>query len=451
MAALEATNLLQADARRAQPLAFTMVSTQDRRDAADRNTPLPSLPFISVRAALKLALTALLVGLAVMPQAAGAAAKTTTPTIKWRRAISLENPKKSDDFGAVSCTMATTNPKTGKTSTTASDAQFCVAADATGNIWWTTTPWKDRAHWKRVTIDKIKHASLTGISCATTTFCVAVDNHGYVISSTKPSGGAKYWSKPVLADTTQAAGGGPAGFAGISCPSVKLCVAVDNASQVVTSKTPTGPASAWTVTGIPNSPALTSVACASTTLCVLGGSTRYESITPTAGATSWTARGAIVGGLLESLVCPSITLCVGVGYGDSTTGLASVTANPSGPTSGWVNTTIVNSVPAGDSQLLDSVACPVPGFCVAVDGADNAYDTVSPVTGGWATIKPARKRDTSTWSAISCDLKNCVVADSRGFIISGTLANLPAPPTTPTTTTTTPTTTTTTAGTTNTA
>jgi hypothetical protein len=432
-----------------------MVPTQDCRHAADRNTPLPSLSFISVRAALTLALSTLLVGVAVIPQAAGAAAatKTTTPTIKWNKSVSLENPKKAGSFDAVSCTMATTNAKTGKTSTTLTDKQFCVAADSSGNIWWTTTPWKNHTAWKRVTIDKIKHASLTAISCATTTFCVAVDNRGYVISSTKPNGGAKYWSKPVLADTTVAAGGGPAGFAGISCPTVKLCVAVDNASQVVTSTNPTGAASAWTVTAIPDTPALTSVACASTTLCVLGGSTRYESITPTAGATAWTARGAIVGGVLESLVCPNITLCVGVGYGDTTTGLASVTATPSGPTSGWVNTTIVTSVPAGNSQLLDSVACPAATFCVAVDGADDAYDTVSPVTGGWASIKPARKLATSAWSAISCDVKNCLVADSRGFVTSGTLKNIPVASPTPTTTTTNTTTTTTpttTAGTTNT-
>jgi hypothetical protein len=398
-----------------------------------------------VRTTLKLTLIALVAALAVIPQVADAA----TTSIKWTKAISLENPKKGGSFDAVSCTMASTNAITGKTTTSKTGKQFCVAGDESGHIWWTTTPWKRRTFWKRVTIDKVKGASLTGISCPTTGFCVAVDNHGDVIFSKKPDGGAKYWSKPVPVDITPAAGGGPAGFAGISCPSAKLCVAVDNASQVVTSTTPTAGASAWTAAALKDAPSLTSVACPSTTLCVLGGSTRYDSITPAAGVSAWTARGAILGGVLESLACPSITLCVGVGYGDSTAGLTSATANPSGPTSGWANTTLDTTVPSGNSQLLDSVACPTVGFCVAVDGADNAFDTVSPLTGGWAAIAAARKLATGTWSAISCDIKNCVVADSRGFITSGTVLDASATSSTATTTTSTTTTPTTTPPTTN--
>lgn len=432
---MKSLDIMQACARRVQPSARTMVSTQDCRRAADRNTPLSSRPDISLRTTLKVALIALVACLAVIPPAADAA----TTSIKWAKAVSLENPKKLGSFDAVSCSIGSTKAAPGKKS----GAQFCVAADATGHIWWTTTPWRRATYWKRVTIDKVKHASLTGISCPTARFCVAVDNHGDVIFSKQPSGGAKYWSKPVQVDTTAAAGGGPAGFAAVSCPSAKLCVAVDNAGQVVTSTTPTAGVSAWTLAALPGGPALTSVSCPSTTLCVLGGSTRYDSVTPTAGAGAWTARGAIVGGLLESLACPSISLCVGVGYGDSTTGLASATATPSGPTSGWTNTTLGTTVPSGNSELLDSVACPTVGFCVAVDGADNAFDTVSPLTGGWAAIATARKLATSTWSAISCDTKNCVVVDSRGFITSGTVLNAAAstPTNTTTSTTTTPTTT----------
>jgi len=410
-----------------------MVSTQDSRHAADRNTLLPSRSNISVRSTLKLIMAALVVGLAVIPQVADAA----TPSIKWAKAVSLENPRRDGSFDAVSCTAAATRAANGKTTSKKTGKQLCVAADATGHIWWTRTPWKRRSFWKRVTIDNVKGASLTGISCPTTGFCVAVDNHGDVIFSKKPSGGAKYWSKPVQVDTTAAAGGGPAGFAGISCPSTKLCVAVDNAGQVDTSATPTAGASSWTLAAVSGKPSLTSVSCPSTTLCVLDGSTRYESVTPTAGASSWTARGAIVGGVIASLACPSVTVCVGVGYGDSTTALASATATPSGPARGWTTTTIDTAVPSGNSQLLDSVACPAAGFCIAVDGADNAFDTVSPLTGGWAAISSARKLATSTWSAISCDTKNCVVVDSRGFVTSGTVLHASASTSTTTTSTTT--------------
>jgi hypothetical protein len=414
---------------------------------------------MSVRT-LKLILIAALAALVVLPQAADA----TATSIKWGKPLQLENPAKFGAFDAISCpspatvkaaagttttttgtttttttTKSTTSKASAKTKVTAAPFKpLCVAADQTGHIWWTTAPTKRASYWHRSSIDKVKHASLTGISCPTTSFCVVVDNQGDVTYSRKPTGGVKHWSKPIQVDTTAAAGGGPAGFAGISCPTVTLCVAVDNVGQVVTSTNPTGGASAWTTAVLPNTPSLTGVSCPSATLCVIVGSTRFYSITPSGGASAWKASGSVAGGVLVSLACPSVALCVGVGYGDSTTGLASATATPSGPASGWAGTTIDTTVPSGNSQLLDSVACPGLGFCIALDGADNAFDTVSPLTGSWTPITAARAMSTSTWSAISCNTKTCVVVDSRGFVTSGSVrGSIKAPTTTTTSTTTT--------------
>jgi hypothetical protein len=417
---------------------------------------------------LKLTLIVVLGALVVLPQAAGAAATS----IKWGKPLQLENPAKYGAFDAISCprsdkttaaiaTPGTTTTTTGTTTTgtattgttkisragtktkAAPFKPLCVAGDQTGHIWWSTEPTKRAIYWKRSSIDSVKHASLTGVSCPTTNFCVVVDNKGYVMWSRKPTGGVKHWSKPVQVDTTAAAGGGPAGFAAISCPTVTLCVAVDNVGQVVTSTDPMGGASAWTTAVLPDAPSLTGVSCPSATLCVIVGSTRFYSTTPSAGASAWKVSGTVIGGVLVSIACPSATLCVSVGYGDSTTGLASASATPSGAASGWASTTINTTVPSGNSQLLDSVACAGIGFCVAVDGADNAFDTVSPLTGSWTPITAARALSTSTWSAISCNTKTCVVVDSRGFVTSGSIrgsvtASSAAPTTTTTTTTTTP-------------
>jgi hypothetical protein len=284
------------------------------------------------------------------------------------------------------------------------------------------------------------------VSCPTTSFCVVVDNQGNVISTKDPTGGAKEWSKPVKADATQAVSGGMAGFSGISCVSTALCVGVDNASGVVTSTNPTGPASAWTVSPLPNAPALTSVSCASLTRCVLGGSTRYYAFNPTGGVSAWHSAGA-TDGVLQSMTCVTVKLCVGVGYGDTTTGLASATGTPTGPATGWINTTVNTMIPTGFSQLLDSVSCPGTTFCVAVDGADNVFDTTSPLTGVWTAVPSIRKRSASTWSAVSCDYKNCIEVDSRGFLTSGTVKNVTAPAVSTATTNTTTTATTTTSST----
>lgn len=405
--------------------------------------------FFKLSVAVAAALAAAALAVFAVPQSAGAASTTTTtsttttssataPAVKWNHSLAIENPTTGGGFDAVSCAVNTVTKPLG--------GQLCVAADQTGHIWWSTHPWKSHLFWKRVTIDTVKHAALMGISCPTTTFCAVVDNQGDVIYSKDPTGGAKFWSKPVKADTTQAVGGGNAGFAGISCASSSLCVAVDNASGVVTSTDPTGPASAWKLAALPNGPVLTSVTCASLTRCVLGGNNRFYAFNPTGGVAAWHSAGA-TDGVLASITCPTVKMCVGVGYGDSTTGLASATATPTGPATDWINTTIQTTVPSGDDQLLDSVSCPGAGFCVAVDGADNAFDTTAPLTGVWTQIPSVRKLSASTWSAISCDYKNCVEVDNRGFLTSGTVKNV-APTAASTTTTTTTTTTGTTTGTT---
>lgn len=392
---------------------------------------------MSVRTAFKLIPALVLACLAVAPQAANAATLAATPNVKWAKPIPLENPHKGGALDAVSCAIN----NVGKKSTIGQ--QLCVVVDATGHVWWTTKPWDRRGAWKEAKIDGKSGSSLTGVSCATTTYCVAIDNLGDVMVSKRPTGGAKYWSKPVQVDSTAAAGGGPAGLSGISCPTTTLCVAVDNASEVVTSTRPGGGASAWTAAAIPGGATLTSVACPSATLCVIGGSTRYDSTSPTGGASAWTASGGVAHGVLVSLSCPSIAACVGVGYGNATDGLASATATPTGVAKGWLGTTIDTQPPTGHEQLLDSVSCPSVGFCVAIDGGDDAFDSTSPLTGKWAAITAANPTSTSTWSAISCDRKNCVVADSRGLVIGATVHGVPLTAKTTTTSTATTTTTTT--------
>ena len=169
----------------------------------------------------------------------------------------------------------------------------------------------------------------------------------------------------------------------ISCPTTTLCVAVDNAAERPgrLHHRPDGPASAWTLTTIGSGVTLDSVSCASATFCMIGGTDGYYTTAPTGGASGWKATTALSSSysVIASLACNTLKLCVGVGYGNAGVGLATGSSAPS--TTTWSASLIGSDPPAQNAQVVDSVACPTRNFCVAVDGASNAYTSSTPVRG----------------------------------------------------------------------
>ena len=253
-----------------------------------------SSKFIRPTRALPL-LLAVLAACLSLPAIASAA---TAYSMKWSRSALLENPNKGGALLSVACapvgatsTGTTTTGTTTTPTTSKSKALLCVAGDPKGNVWATAHPSRPAKGWRRETIDAGN--AITSIACPSTSICVAVDASGHVMHATKPLSGVKGWSKPVRVDTAMQPGGGYAGFSAIACPTTKLCIAVDNAAngQVAYTTDPTGPASAWKLATIGNGVTLDSAACASATLCVIGGSQRYYSIDPTGGASAWKASG----------------------------------------------------------------------------------------------------------------------------------------------------------------
>jgi hypothetical protein len=410
-----------------------------------RLRPRKSLIFRSARALPLLGLV--LAGLAV-PAGASAA-----PSIKWNKALAVERPT-AGGISAVSCPTAT----------------LCLAVDQSGRVLVSKTPTKGPKTWKFAKIDKI--GSLTGISCPTVNMCVAVDNAGYEMHTTKPAGGKKYWSAPIRIDTTQATGGGYVGLAAVSCPTTKLCVAVDNAvnGNVVTTTTPTTiHAKSWTVTSLGTDVTLDSVSCESATFCMAAGAQHYYSTAPTGGASAWKANGVLEAtgySVMSSIDCPSTTLCLGVGYGNVSTGLATASLTPTAAASSWTYTSVASDPPASGGGVVDGVSCASTSFCVAVDSSDNAYTTTTPsgstttssttsgtstsgvnvnrrtdaaatstspsttttpaattttptVVAPWATATALNTKSAGYWSAISCNSKICVVVDGSGFEVTG--------------------------------
>jgi hypothetical protein len=349
-----------------------------------------------------LPLIAIVVGLFALPAAAQAAQHIT-----WKTHNRLEAVQR-DGFAGVSCP----------------GAHMCVAVDETGRVVTTTTPLNTNPKsWRFSQVEKI--GSLTGVSCASTTLCVAVDGSGKVLWSTDPTGGSAHWSRPVQVDSARLPGGTFAGLADIACPSIHLCVAVDNSTTggIVYTTTPTGPSYDWHRVSMGKNTILDTVSCHSGSECVVGGTRMYFSLNPAGG--SWKKGGAPSNGFIESVACPSATICVGAGYNSTNQGiiLASKQATTA-KQSVWKRTNIIPNPPKGKEGMLDSVACANTGFCIALDTNDNAYTSLHPAQFTWDTKPtPIRKDVVASRSVVSCHGSMCVAMDSRGVEQTGIVSH----------------------------
>jgi hypothetical protein len=131
----------------------------------------------------------------------------------------------------------------------------------------------------------------------------------YIATTSTPGDGGSW--RPAAVDAPGST------LTGVSCPSVGLCLAVDNEGNVLSSTDPTNP-STWSRALIDRGHALDGVACASSNMCVAfdDRGTALQSPTPTVPA-SWSAA-SLVSGLdvygkpiaLAAGSCPTNTLCV---------------------------------------------------------------------------------------------------------------------------------------------
>lgn len=170
---------------------------------------------------------------------------------------------------------------------------------------------------------------------------------------------------------------GPA-ITGMACPTTTLCVAVDNGGDVVSSTDPTGGAGTWTTRRIDSTQGeaaeLTSVSCSPSGTCA---ATQFDgsvlaSNDPIGGASAWTAAAVESEYHPPSAVsCPTSELCVATNGTDDIL----TSTNPTGGSAAWQTTQL-----PGDHQL-GSVSCPTARFCAIGDNAGNVVTATDP-TGG---------------------------------------------------------------------
>jgi hypothetical protein len=184
-------------------------------------------------------------------------------------------------------------------------------------------PAKRHPHWHAVYTAPGK--SVTGISCPKVRLCVAIDSAGDVITSSRPAGKGTWVAAHV--DSSPNYNDGSSALTGISCPSLRPCVAVDYDGNAVTSTSPTGGAAAWSVHLIDNG-------------------LDYECF-------HYGGSGpACVPGLV-AVSCASVTQCTAL---DWAAGILS-SSDPTGAAS-WGG----GQQPASES--FDSLACPSARFCL---------------------------------------------------------------------------------------
>lgn len=249
-------------------------------------------------------------------------------------------------------------------------ASLCVAIDDAGNVVTSVSPSGGPSAWQVRHVDSGLSPSMAGVllqglSCHGVRLCVATDAAGNVVSSADPSG-AEPWTvahvdNGLTYDCYRYGETGPACqpiLESVSCPSVSLCVAVDNAGNVITSHDPTGGAAAWTGaspnSSVPLSEAFTGVSCPSVSLCVAAGA-KGQVVTwnPSRPASKRTVAAVDPMSGLFGVWCRSVSLCFA--------GDLWVSRSPAGPARNWQRAEI------GFSDASD-VSCPTVSMCLVVEG-----------------------------------------------------------------------------------
>jgi hypothetical protein len=330
---------------------------------------------------------------------------TTDPApYTWSWKVFLVDPAQDDQPSALS-------------SVSCPSASLCAAVDTRGNVVVSDDP-TVAASW---VLKKVDTRPLVAVSCPSTTLCVGVDSAGNVSESTDPTGAASTWHVTAEDVATH--------VSAISCPTSSLCVGVSYSGDVIASTDPTGPASSWTTRQPAGAAELRGVSCTSSGLCVAVGSTEqyspavFTSTDPTGSASAW--KAAVLGAAhanpvqIDGVSCPSSAFCVAV-TGDGFFGYAFTSTDPTGPASGWVKTSIA-------SPSAEGVSCASATLCTVV-GPDGTIETLTEPSGqelGYTVAGGAGLIEAGPDSVACPTPQLCVAVDIAGEVIVG--QPLPSP------------------------
>jgi len=190
-------------------------------------------------------------------------------------------------------------------------ASLCVAADYRGQIATSSNPTGGTATWTVRTVDSAERP--TALSCPSASLCLmSLDGDGQVASTTDPTGPASAW-RVASVDHARSIGG-LAAMLGVSCPTVSLCVATDNAGHVIVSTDPRNSRARWTSHDVNQQYSVGQIDCPSATLCVASIASQLLSTADPTGPGRWQIAqlGSQGANWVSALSCQSTILCLAV-------------------------------------------------------------------------------------------------------------------------------------------
>jgi hypothetical protein len=282
----------------------------------------------------------------------------------------------TDPASAASWTVATTGVS--PTSIACPSSTLCVAAGDTGTgLEVSTTPTGGASAWTAIaadTLNPIGGNDFGELSCPSVSLCIVPDytiSDGgdlevtYVLSSRNPAGGTAAWKLPTMGEIDGGINGGRGPGDGrvtaVSCPSVSLCVGVDDGGRVLRSTDPARPIS-WSRADVDGAIPLTGVDCPTVSLCVAIDA--HGDVVSSTNAFRTRANFVKLdppGTVLTAVSCASASFCVAVDGARH----AFVSTHPAGGPRAWERQ-------SGVDGGLTALSCPTRSLCVAVDDAGNA-------------------------------------------------------------------------------
>jgi len=282
----------------------------------------------------------------------------------------------------------------------------CVAIEGGDpNVLTTTTP---AGSWNSATVDTGKEDA--SVSCGSATLCVLGSfGDGPVLLTNDPGSSSPMWSGEIRLTPMEST-------VEVGCAAT-FCVAVDNDGELysdgdvfTSNQNPTVASPSWTSSRQDGYDALTSVSCPTTSLCVAGDNAGDVLTTtdPTAATPSWTVDRADPGIVIMAVSCdPSASLCVAVdNYGQAVTSTDPTAANPT-----W--SPPIQITPSSD---LIGLSCPSASMCVAVDRLGDVLISTDPTGHSYWTAQdvlpyPGPPNPPPRFVGLSCP--------SAGFCMAG--------------------------------
>ncbi len=228
--------------------------------------------------------------------------------------------------------------------------------------------------------------SIQQVSCPTSKLCVAMDGSGNVFYTTDPAPRA-HWSRTATGLLAQATSTWD-----LDCPSAKLCLIGTDGGEggpaLWTSLNPQVPGS-WHQTNLPNGAEVVALSCLSTHFCLAVGSTPtstgpsdvWLSTAPASGR--WTDTRASVGGrpVAGGVSCPAAKFCVIASSGN--------VVQSSDPSSGrWATADVaaLRKLNAFEAPGIGDLSCPSPALCVGAlpNGNGKVAISTDPRAGRWS-------------------------------------------------------------------